>query len=225
MKGLSKRAWSAFARLALAMGLLVFLTAGSLRYFQAWGFLAVFFGASFLITRSLLKNDPALLERRLKSGPAAEKEKTQRIIMLFASLGFIALLVVPALDFRFHWSRVPLWLVIAGDGAIVLGFLIVFRVLRENPFTSATIEIASDQRVISTGPYATVRHPMYAGSMLYHLGMPFALGSYWGLLALAGMVPFLIWRLFDEERFLSASLPGYRDYCSTVRWRLIPGIF
>jgi protein-S-isoprenylcysteine O-methyltransferase Ste14 len=207
------------------MGLLLFLPAGAARYWQAWGFLAVFFVASLLITLYLMKKDPALLKRRLRGGPTAEKEKTQKIIMSFTTIGFIALLVVPALDYRFMWSSAPLYVVIAGDILTALGFYIVFLVYKENTFTSATIEVTRDQKVISTGPYAIVRHPMYAGSLLYLLGMPLALGSYWGLLVLAAVMPFLIWRLFDEERFLSKNLPGYTDYCAKVRWRLIPGVF
>jgi protein-S-isoprenylcysteine O-methyltransferase Ste14 len=211
--------------LAIAMGLLLFLPAGTAQYWQAWAFLAVFFGASLLITLYLMEKDPALLKRRLGGGPTAEKERTQKIIMFFTTIGFIALLVVPALDYRFKWSSVPLYMVIAGDILTALGFYIVFLVYKENTFTFATIEVASDQKVISTGPYAIVRHPMYAGSLLYLLGMPFALGSYWGLLVLAATMPFLILRLFDEERFLSRNLPGYTEYCAKVRWRLMPGVF
>src|SRR5262249_50789339 len=151
--------------------------------------------------------------------------KTQKMIMLFASLGFIALLVVPALDYRFGWSAVPPYTVIAGDIVVAVGFYIIFLVYKENTFTSATIEIAQGQTVISTGPYALVRHPMYAGALLYCLGTPLALGSYWGFLSLAAMAPFLIWRLFAEERFLTKNLPGYTAYYRQVRWRLIPGIF
>lgn len=222
---LNKRAWLRLVFLAIMMGLLLFLPAGTVQYWQAWVYLAVFFGASLLITLYLMKKDPGLLKRRLRGGPTAEKEKTQKIIMFFATLGFIALLVVPALDHRFRWSSVPLYMVIAGDILTALGLYVVFLVYKENPFGSATIEVAHDQTVISTGPYAIVRHPMYAGSMLYLLGMPLALGSYWGLLVLAAMLPILIWRLFDEERFLSKNLPGYTDYCAKIRWRLMPGVF
>jgi protein-S-isoprenylcysteine O-methyltransferase Ste14 len=225
LNNLNIKAWLGLVFLAIVMGLLLFLPAGTARYWQAWGFLAVFFGASLLITLYLMKKDPALLKRRLSGGPTAEKEKTQKVIMFFTTIGFIALLVVPALDYRFMWSRVPLYVVIAGDILTALGFYIVFLVYKENTFTFATIEVACDQKVISTGPYAIVRHPMYAGSLLYLLGMPVALGSYWGLLVLAAVMPFLIWRLFDEERFLSKNLPGYTDYCAKVRWRLIPGVF
>ena len=149
----------------------------------------------------------------------------QRVIMFFASVGFIAILIVPALDHRFGWSAVPSYTVIVGDFLVGIGFYAIFLVYKENTFTSATIEVAEDQKVISTGPYAFVRHPMYAGGLLYLLGTPLALGSYWGFLALAAMTPFLIWRLLDEERFLSKNLPGYTEYCAQVRWRLIPGLF
>jgi len=225
MASLNTKAWLGFIFLAIAMSLLLFLSAGTIRYWQAWGFLATFFGASLLITLYLVKRDPALLERRLSGGPTAEKETRQKFIMLLASSGFIALLVVPALDYRFGWSKVPLYLVIAGDIFTAIGFYIVFLVYKENTFTSATIEVAIDQKVISTGPYAVVRHPMYAGSLIYLVAMPFALGSYWGLLAFAAFFPILIWRLLAEERFLSKNLPGYKEYCGKVRWRLIPGIF
>jgi protein-S-isoprenylcysteine O-methyltransferase Ste14 len=145
--------------------------------------------------------------------------------MLFASIGFVGVLVVPSFDHRFGWSSVPLYAIIAGDVLTALCFYITFLVYKENPFTSATVEIAPDQKVISTGPYAIVRHPMYAGGLLVFLGTPLALGSYWGLLASGAALPALIGRLLDEEKFLKESLPGYADYCREIRWRLIPGIF
>src|SRR5262249_4557365 len=194
MNSLNAKAWLGLIFLAIAMGLLLFVPAGTARYWQAWGYLTVFFAASILITYYLMTKDPALLKRRLSGGPTAEKEPTQKIIMLFASLGFIGVLIVSALDHRLGWSAVPAYAVIAGEVFVAVGFYIIFLVYKENTFTSATIEIAQDQRVISTGPYGLVRHPMYAGGLVYLLGTPLALGSYWGLLALAGMTPFLIWR-------------------------------
>jgi protein-S-isoprenylcysteine O-methyltransferase Ste14 len=211
--------------LASVMGLMIFVAAGSLRYWHAWVYLVLFFGLSAIITLDLMHRDPALLERRMKGGPTAERRPLQRFIMLGASLGFIALLVVPALDFRFGWSVVPLGGVVGGDVLFVLGFGFIGRVYRENTFTSATIEVAQGQQVISTGPYAVVRHPMYASALLYLLGTPLALGSYWGLVALLGMLPFLIWRLLDEERLLAVELPGYTDYQRKVRFRLVPGVW
>ncbi len=225
MRSSNKKALLTIVLLNVCKGLLVFLAAGTVHYWQGWAYLAVYFGASLLITLYLMKEDPTLLERRLSAGPIAEKERSQRIIMVFAIIGYISLLVVSALDHRFMWSSVPLYVVIAGTTLILLGLYIIFLVYKENPFTFATIEVTDNQKVISTGPYAVVRHPMYSGSLLYLIGTPLALGSYWGLLVLAGTMPFLTWRLFDEERFLSKNLQGYIEYCAKVRCRMIPRVF
>ena len=155
----------------------------------------------------------------------AEKEPAQKLIMLWAAAGFIALLVVPALDHRFMWSSAPVAVVVAGDALTALCFAIVFLAFRANTFSSSTIEVADDQRVISTGPYAIVRHPMYAGGLLLFIGAPLALGSYWGMLVFVAALPALLWRLLNEEAFLAEKLPSYVAYCASVRWRLIPGIF
>jgi protein-S-isoprenylcysteine O-methyltransferase Ste14 len=213
------------AILAIVMALLLFLPAGTFCYWQAWVYLVVFLGASTLVTLYLMRKDPALLRRRLKGGPRAEKKKSQKIIMTFTSVGFLAGLVVPGLDRRYGWSAVPLAIEILGNLMGVVGFYLIYRVYKENTFASATIELAQDQKVISTGPYAVVRHPMYAGGLLYLLGAPLALGSYWGLIPFAVMAPCLIWRLVDEEDFLARNLPGYDEYRKKVRWRLIPGVF
>jgi protein-S-isoprenylcysteine O-methyltransferase Ste14 len=149
----------------------------------------------------------------------------QKLIMLCTSIGFIALLVVPALDHRFQWSAVPLFCVVAGDILVGIGFYFIFLVYKENPFSSATIEVVEGQKVVSTGPYAIVRHPMYASAMLYLVGTPLALGSFWGFLPLAAMIPFLIGRLHDEESLLAGNLPGYTEYQKKVRHRLIPFIW
>jgi protein-S-isoprenylcysteine O-methyltransferase Ste14 len=225
MTNLNTRAWLALVILAAALGLLLFGAAGTMRYWQAWVYLSIFLGASLLTTLSLMRNDPALLARRMRGGPFAEKERSQRLIMTFASLGFIALLVVPALDHRFAWSSVPLPVVLMGNVLVAVGLYLVFLVYRENTFTAATIEVTAGQKVVTTGPYAMVRHPMYASAILYIVGTPLALGSYWGLLAVAAMMPFLIWRLLDEERVLTRDLPGYRDYQQGVRYRLVPRIW
>lgn len=158
----------------------------------------------------------------MSGGPVAEKEPIQKIMMSFTSLGFIGLLIIPALDHRFAWSHISSYTVLTGDVLVVLGWLAIFFVFRENTFTSATIELAPDQRVISTGPYALVRHPMYGGGLVMLLGIPIALGSAWGLLIVVAMIPALIWRLFDEEKFLARNLPGYVEYQNKTHYRLIP---
>jgi protein-S-isoprenylcysteine O-methyltransferase Ste14 len=149
----------------------------------------------------------------------------QQLIMVVASAAFIAMVVVPALDHRFGWSHVPLGIVVVGDLLVLLGFAGVFFVYRANTYTSATIEVAKNQTVISTGPYGLVRHPMYGSVTLYVLGTSLALGSWWGLVAAALMLPVLVWRLVDEERMLAAQLPGYADYQQRVRRRLVPFVW
>jgi protein-S-isoprenylcysteine O-methyltransferase Ste14 len=204
------------------LGILVFLPAGSFKYWQGWAFMTVFVGATVSITSYLAKHDPSLLERRMRAGPTAEKEVKQKIIMSFALLGFLALIVLSALDYRFHWSSVPFFGVLGGDLLIILGYFLTFLVLKENSYAASTIQIADDQKVISTGPYAVVRHPMYAGALVMVTGMPLALGSYWGLIIILFFAPILMWRLLDEERFLNKNLQGYADYTQKVRYRLIP---
>jgi protein-S-isoprenylcysteine O-methyltransferase Ste14 len=211
--------------LTIAVGIMIFAAAGTVDYWQAWVYLFIFTIASLLITLYLIKRDRELLQRRLHGGPTAEKRATQRMIMYFTSAAFIALMLVPALDRRFAWSNVPLYLVIAGEILVVIGFYCIFVVYRENTYTSATIEVATNQKVIDTGPYAVVRHPLYATALFYVLGTPLALGSYWGLVPALSLIPLLMWRLSDEEKMLVRELEGYGEYRSRVRYRLVPGIW
>ena len=207
------------------MAALIFIPVGTFDYWQAWLFMGVFVGSSTATTVYLAINDPKLLERRMNAGPAAEKEPTQKIIMLFLIMGFIALFVFPAFDHRFGWSQVPLIISLAGDALIVFAFLLFFIVFKVNTYGASKIEIADDQKVISTGPYALVRHPMYAGAIPLLIGVPLALGSWCGLFVLFPLMPVLIWRILDEEKFLQKRLQGYRDYCQKVRYHLVPFIW
>jgi protein-S-isoprenylcysteine O-methyltransferase Ste14 len=225
MASVNTRAWLGLSFLAIVMSLLLFSAAGTIRYWQGWLYLGIFFGASILTTLYLMRRDRALLERRLSAGPTAETRSSQKIIMLVVSAGFVALLVISALDYRYGWSQVPPIVVVIGDVLVAIGFTFILRVYRENEFTSATVEIQKGQKVISTGPYAVVRHPMYASALLYLVGTPLALASFWSLLVIAGILPFLIWRLLDEERMLSTELPGYVEYQKNVKFRLLPGLW
>ena len=209
----------------LALAALLFILAGTLDYWQAWLFMAVFVCASGACGIYLALHDPKLLERRMHVGPRAEKEPAQKIIMAFAMVGFIAMLVFPALDHRFGWSSMPASVALLGDALIALGFLFTFFVFRENSYSASTIQIAEGQTVVSTGPYALVRHPMYAGALVMLVGVPLALGSWWGLFVLLVILPVLIWRLLDEERFLRQNLPGYAEYQTKVKYRLMPFIW
>jgi protein-S-isoprenylcysteine O-methyltransferase Ste14 len=221
MKNLKAKAFGGVLSVVIAIGALLFLSAWTFNYWQAWLFLAVYGGSNLAITVYLMIKDLQLLERRLSGGPTAEQRIGQKVIMSLASLEFIAILVVPGLDHRFGWSSVPATVSIAGNVLVALGFLIVFFVFQENTFTSSTIEIAADQKVITTGPYAIVRHPMYSGTFLSMLGIPIALGSWWGLCVLLLMIFTTLWRLFDEENLLKKELPGYREYTQKVRYRLV----
>jgi len=210
---------------AMVMAALLFLSAGTLNYWQGWVFFAVFFVASSAIGIYLAIYNPVLLQRRMSVGPTAEKETSQKLIILFAFLGFIALLVFPALDYRFKWSPVPPYVSVAGDVLVALGFLLTFIVILQNEYAASTIQVVEGQKVVSTGLYAYVRHPMYAGVLPMLVGIPLALGSWWGLFGLVLIVPGLIWRLIDEEKFLHKNLPGYTEYANKVKYRLIPFVY
>ena len=206
---------------AIALGVLLFLPAWTLAYWQAWVFIVVFMISVNVIGLYLSLKDPALLERRKKVGPG-EQSTTQKIIIFLAIFGNLALLVFCAFDHRFAWSPVPSSVSVVGDVLVALGLLIDLFVFRENSYGGSTIEIVEGQKVISTGLYARVRHPMYAGVLVMIIGVPLALGSWWGLAILALTVPVLIVRILDEEKLLSNDLPGYREYEQKVRYRLVP---
>ena len=214
-----------FVSLIFLLAIALFAPAWTLRFWQAWLYLFLFASSSATITIYLWKRDQALLSRRVSAGPIAEKKRAQQIIQLFASIGFMAILVVPSLDRRFSWSHVPLWIVLAGDLLVVLGFYIVFKVFCVNTFTSATVEVTEQQTVISIGPYAFVRHPMYSGALVMLLGTPLALASWWGLVAFILMVAVIMVRLLDEEKLLLANLSGYAEYMARVRYRLMPPLW
>jgi protein-S-isoprenylcysteine O-methyltransferase Ste14 len=207
---------------AIAFAVLLFLPAWTLTYWQAWVFIVVFMASANAIGVYLTLKNPELLERRKRGGPAAEQNMAQKIIISIAILGWVALLVFCALDHRFVWSPVPLLVSWVGNVLIVLGFLIDFFVFRENSYGGSTVQTFADQKVISTGLYARVRHPMYMGVLIMMIGVPLALGSWWGLTILALMVPVLVWRILDEEKLLKNDLPGYREYAQKVHYRLVP---
>lgn len=213
---------------ALTIGLMavaLFLASGTPDWWQAWMFLATFTLCALGITADLALRDPALLARRMRGGPFAEGEATQRVIMAVFSLTWIALLVVPGLDRRFGWSEMPVGLSLFGDLLVIAGYAGIGWVFRINSYTAATVRVEEDQHVIQAGPYAHVRHPMYGFAMAMLAGMALALGSWWGLAVFAAMPPMLTWRLLDEERVLRRDLSGYAAYCAKTRWRLVPGLW
>jgi len=225
MNDLARKSILGLAQLIMGLGVLLFAPAWTLDFWQAWAYLFIFAASAALITECLWKKDRALLERRVNAGPRAERERNQKYIQLFAAIAFIGIMILPSLDHRYAWSDVPLCVTIVGDVLVAFGFLIIFLVFKENTFTAATIEVTANQRVISSGPYAIVRHPMYAGALVMLFGTPIALGSWWGLLLFILLTFVIIWRLIDEERLLSNNLPGYSDYRKNVRYRLVPFVW
>ncbi|MCB9078890.1 MAG: isoprenylcysteine carboxylmethyltransferase family protein [Anaerolineaceae bacterium] len=213
------------AFLLLVLALALFVSAGSLSYWQAWLYLAVFALCSLLITVYLIRYDQRLLASRVKAGPVAETQRNQQIIQSLASLSFMGLFIVAGLDFRFHWSAVPPLVSVLASGLVILGFFIVFLVFRENSYTSAIIEVAAEQTVITSGPYSVVRHPMYAGASLLLIASPPALGSWVALPFAILLILVVAARLLAEEQFLLTSLTGYAAYCQQVRYHLLPFIW
>lgn len=225
MSALAKQALGATLRFLLFLAILLLVCSGDIAYWQLWVFLAVLAVSTTGITLYLLRHDPALLQRRMAAGPKAEKDKAQRFIMGVAAALFFTFALLPGLDHRFGWSHVPIPVVLLGDVAAALGMLMVFFVFRENTFAAATVAIHPDQKVISSGPYAIVRHPMYSGALVFVLGMALALGSWWTLLLFPPITAVLAWRLVEEEKLLSVNLPGYQAYREHLRYRLVPFVW
>jgi protein-S-isoprenylcysteine O-methyltransferase Ste14 len=225
MSTLNQQAWVRSAVSLVVFMAMLFIPAGTLQFWPAWLYGLIFAASTTAVSVYFLKHDPKLVERRMKVGPAAEQRPAQKIIMAITLAGFMLLIVLPGLDYRWHWSSVPPWLVLAANVVLALSFAIFFIVLKQNSFAASTIRIEADQPVVSTGLYAIVRHPLYSGALLLMLATPLALGSYWTLLVAFALIPVLMWRLLDEERFLMQNLPGYADYCRSTRFRLIPLIW
>lgn len=216
---------SVLFRLAFAVpmvGLFLFLPAGTWRYWQAWMYLGTLFIPMFFVFGYLLKNDPELLERRMHT---KEKENQQNQVLKFGYPLFIAAFILPGFDIRYGWSNMPAIISVLADIAVFAGYLIFFFVLRENSYASRVVEVEQDQKVISTGPYALVRHPMYVGVLMMYLFSPLALGSWWALIPAASIVVVLVVRIRNEEEVLLRELPGYAEYQQKTRFRMIPGIW
>lgn len=220
-----QKAFAGLFFLIVVLATALFFPAWSINYRQAWIFLTVFSMSVSAITLYLMKKDPKLLERRVRAGPRAEKRKGQKNIQFLAQIGFIAVIAFPAIDHRFAWSKVPPYITVAGDVFVALGLLIVFFVFKKNTFASAIVEVTIEQKVISTGPYGLVRHPMYIGALVMLFGVPLALGSWWGLFTIIPITLAIVWRLLDEENFMVENLRGYAEYRNKVRYRLVPFVW
>lgn len=206
----------------LLVGLLIFLPAGTLHWQGGWLFMGILFLPMFCAGLVMLKKNPNLLRSRLD---AKEKRKTQDTVVKLSGLMFIAGFVVAGLDFRFSWLMLPAWINWVAAVVFLIAYILYAEVLRENAYLSRTIEVQDNQKVVDTGLYGIVRHPMYAVTLLLFLSMPFVLGSFLSFLCFLPY-PFLIAkRLLDEEAFLEKELTGYSEYKQKVKYRLIPGIW
>jgi protein-S-isoprenylcysteine O-methyltransferase Ste14 len=203
----------------------LFWPAGTFDYWQAWVFIAVFGAVSFGPSVYWALREPEVLKRRMRSGPTAETRPAQKVAIIGIVAMVLAMLVVSALDHRFGWSQVPTAVVIIGDIMVAVGLGLSLFVVQQNNFAAATITVEAEQPVVDTGLYGVVRHPMYSSSLILFVGMPLALDSLWGLVAVVPAVAVLALRIGDEEKMLRQELDGYDEYTHRVHYRLVPGVW
>jgi len=206
----------------LAMCIVFFWPARTIKYWEAWVYLGIIFLCAIGVILYFFKTDPEFLVRRMRT---KEKVKEQKLIIKIAWLLFIPTFIIPGFDRYYGWSNIPLFVVIASDILVLIGYLIVARVFKENSFASRIVEIDSNQKVITTGPYSIVRHPMYSGFLLMYGFTPLALGSYWALIGYIFLFAIIIARIFSEEEFLKENLEGYKEYLQKTTYRIIPGVW
>lgn len=219
---LKKKIFLFFMLAVIVVGLMLFLPAGSLKYWAAWVFIGVLFIPVIFVIFYFLKHDPQLLERRIKF---KEKEAKQKTIINISELIFFIGFLIPGFDYRYGWSNVPTSIIIISDIIIFLGYLLVFFVFKENSYTSRIIEVDKKQKIVTMGPYKFIRHPMYLGVILMFLFMPTALGSFWALTAFVPVTILIIFRAIEEEKVLIKNLKGYKGYMQKTKYRIIPGVW
>lgn len=201
---------------------MLLLSAGTVAYWEAWVYLAILLVPLMLILVLLLVNDPELLERRMRT---KERAAGQTLIVTLGMVCYVFVFFVPGFDRRFGWSHVPVAVVAAADVVVLFGYGLFAAVLRENSYASRVVEVQTGQRVVTTGPYAIVRHPMYLGVLIMFLATPVALGSWWAVIPALPLVAVLVARIRNEEQLLAAGLKGYQEYTHLTRYRLIPGVW
>lgn len=206
----------------IIVGALLFAPAKTFKYMNGWLFLGLLFILMFILGIVLFVKAPSLLEKRLN---AKEEENTQKTVVALSALLFIVGFIVASLDFRFGWSKVPFWVVIAASAVLLISYLLYGEIMRENAYLSRTVEVQQDQKVIDTGLYGIVRHPMYAVTVWLFLAIPLVLGSWWSFLCFLPYVAVIVVRIKNEENLLGANLIGYTEYKRKVKYRLIPFIW
>jgi protein-S-isoprenylcysteine O-methyltransferase Ste14 len=209
----------------VVFGMMLFVPAGTTHYWQGWVFLAVFALSTWIPSVYLLRTNPAALDRRMRFGPSAETRTLQRILITGMFISFPAMFIVSALDHRFGWSSVPASVSVIGDALVAAGLGLAMLVVVQNSYAAATITVEAGQQLVSTGLYGLVRHPMYTGIVVLMLGIPLALGSYWGLILVIPGLIVLVLRIPDEEDLLTHELSGYREYTQRVHYRLLPYVW
>jgi protein-S-isoprenylcysteine O-methyltransferase Ste14 len=213
---------SRFTLLFIILGFMFFLPAWTFNYWQAWIYMLILVVPMIFIVRYLYKYDPELLKRRLRM---RERQKTQKLIQTVLWPIFLLAYIIPGFDYRLHWSNVPLTIVIISEVLVLLSYLFIGQVFRTNSYASRIVEVEKGQKVITTGPYAIVRHPMYLGVFVMYIFSPLALGSYWALIPALLIIPILFIRIIGEERELLENLEGSKEYAMKTRYRLVPGIW
>ena len=206
----------------IVLSLSLLISGGSFLWWQAWAYCGLLLVPMIFFFRYMVKHDPSFIERRFEM---EEKERAQRRIQAWGIPLFLAIYIVSGLDFRFGWSDPPLPIVIVALILSLCGYLMILRVFLENRWAGRTVEVWKDQKVIDTGPYAVVRHPMYSALMVFLCATPVALGSWWTLLAVIAYSPVIVFRIRNEEEVLLRELPGYGDYRARVRYRIVPHIW
>ena len=206
----------------ILVGVLLFWPAGSLEYMNGWLFVGLLFIPMLILGIVLMIKSPSLLEKRLN---AKEGEKTQRGVVAVSGLLFVAGFVVAGLDYRFGWSQMPAWLVALSSVILLVSYALYAEVMRENAYLSRTVEVQENQKVVDSGLYSVVRHPMYAVTVWLFLSIPIVLGSWWSLLCFFPYVVVIVFRILNEEKVLEAGLDGYAEYKKRVKYRILPFIW
>ncbi len=206
----------------LLVGLLIFLPAGTIAYTYGWLLIGLLFGPMLIAGFVMLAKSPEFLAKRLD---AKEKQATQKGVLAFSGLMFVAGFVVAGLDFRFGWSRMPLWVTVTASALFLAAYGLYAEVMRENAYLSRTIKVEEGQKVVDTGLYGIVRHPMYMATVLLFLMIPVVLGSWYALIVFAFYPAIIIVRLKNEEKLLTRELPGYAEYKQKVKYRILPFIW
>ena len=222
MKSLKKTVISRFSLLFIALGSVYFLTAGTFKYWEAWAYMITIFIPMIIFLGYMFRHDPEFLKRRMR---IREKRKEQKLIVTVGTLPILLAYILPGFDKRFGWSDVSLSVTITGIALVLLSYLMILYVFKTNSYAARVVDVEKDQKVITTGPYAYVRHPMYVAVIILYIASPVALGSFWAVIPALFIIPIIVARIKDEEKELLENLERYKEYTQKVKHRLLPRIW